>query len=74
MPPSKSIRFGSCSSPAWRSPSIPTIRRSSVSPSTGELAGLRKLGFSWPEIGGLADNAFRFAFDAAAATRNHNSQ
>ena len=40
----------------------------------GELAGLRKLGFSWPEIGGLADNAFRFAFDAAAAARNHNSQ
>ena len=33
----------------------------------GELAALRELGFSWPEIGGLADNAFRFAFDATAA-------
>ena len=30
-----------------------------------ELAGLHGLGFSWPEIGGLADNGFRFAFDRA---------
>ncbi len=40
----------------------------------GELAGLRKLGFSWQEIGGLADNAFRWAFDAAAATRCRNQR
>ena len=33
----------------------------------GELAGLRRLGFSWDEIAGLADNAFRFAFDRDAA-------
>ena len=32
----------------------------------GELAALRELGFSWAEIGALADNAFRFAFDRVA--------
>ncbi len=32
-----------------------------------ELAGLRKLGFSWPEIDGLARGASRFAFASAPA-------
>ena len=39
----------------------------------GELAGLRQIGFSWPQIGELADNAFRFAFDAKAAAAYRNS-
>ena len=39
----------------------------------GELAALRQLGFSWPEIGGLADNAFGFAFDATSAAAYCNS-
>lgn len=32
-----------------------------------ELAGLRRLSFSWEEIAMLADNAFRFAFDRTSA-------
>lgn len=32
-----------------------------------ELAGLRELGFSWREIGELAGNGFRYAFDPEAA-------
>ena len=32
-----------------------------------ELENLRLLGFSWPEISSLADNAFRMAFDPSAA-------
>ncbi len=33
-----------------------------------ELAGLRELGFRWQEIGELAGNGFRYAFDRAAAS------
>lgn len=33
----------------------------------GELAGLRRVGFSWSEIGDLARGAFGMAFDPAAA-------
>lgn len=36
---------------------------------SGELARLRRLDFSWSEIADLARNAFRFAFDPAAAQR-----
>ena len=39
----------------------------------GELAHLREMGFSWPEIGGLAANAFRFAFDPRARQRLHST-
>ena len=35
----------------------------------GELARLRGVGFSWDEICGLADNAFRYAFDRESAAR-----
>ena len=32
-----------------------------------ELANLRQLGFSWPEIGSVADNGFQLAFEPVAA-------
>ena len=35
-----------------------------------ELVGLRRVGFSWDEIGHLASDAFGFAFDPALATKS----